>query len=619
MSRIIRLALVATFVAAPLPAQRPPAKRAAAPATTKADTGGIAKSGPAYALDFQDQDIHVVLSALAEAGNVNMSYSNLPDRKVTLRMGQPASRAEITDMIKGIAAANDLTVTQTGSLLQITGPEQLTPSRARAQQAQQAELKLYVYRLKHANAAQLAPVLMSLFSGAPSIGGIAPVATTTTTGGNSITTGGFGASTFGRGAGGAGAGGAAPTTTGGGGGGGGAGGFGGFGGGGGRGGAFAALTQALTNGTLSNSAAQIRIVGEQSSNSLLVRATAADWSLIEQVVQSVDLRPLQVLIEVTIAEVDRTRDLEMGISGTAKQTKGNSSDSASFPSVAGAQDLILALTGGRGAVNYNVAINALEQRGDVRILSLPVIIAENNQQAVMNVGEQVPFVQVAQSVVTGTVPTTVQTIQYLSVGTVLTITPTINPDGYVNLAVDQTNNSATNQIQFNAPVISQREATTQVFLKDGQTTVIGGLAGNSLNNNTSGIPFLSRIPIIGGLFFGNTQKSASTTELFLFLTPHIISTDDDIDKLRKAMQNGTDLLKGMPIGPRIVPAGDTIQVGVPVKRPDSTGVKKPDSTGVRRPDSTASGRSDSTSKRSARGGSGGGGGAGGSSMSGGME
>ncbi|MGH7690217.1 MAG: type II secretion system protein GspD, partial [Gemmatimonadaceae bacterium] len=363
--------------------------------------------------------------------------------------------------------------------------------------------------------------------------------------------------------------------------------FGGFGGG--RGGALATLTEALTGGALSNSAAQIRIVGEQSSNSLLVRATAADWALIQQVVQTIDLRPLQVLIEVTIAEVDRTRDLEMGISGTARQTKGNAGDSASFPSVAGAQDLILALTGGRGAVSYNVAINALEQRGDVRILSLPVIIAENNQQAVMNVGEQVPFVQVAQSVVTGTVPTTVQTIQYLSVGTVLTITPTINPDGYVNLAVDQTNNSATNQIQFNAPVISQREATTQVFLKDGQTTVIGGLAGNSLNSSRSGIPFLSRIPIIGGLFFGNTQKSASTTELFLFLTPHIISTDDDIDNLRKAMQNGTDLLKGMPIGPRIVPAGDTIQIGVPAKHRDSPGVKKPDSTGVRKPDSTAGG------------------------------
>ncbi|MGH7690445.1 MAG: hypothetical protein ACREN3_12635, partial [Gemmatimonadaceae bacterium] len=199
MSPITRAAFAISLIAAPLAAQRTPVRHEVA-GKSSADTGAVTRSGPAYALDFQDQDIHVVLSALAEAGNVNMSYSNLPERKVTLRMGQPASRAEITDMIKGIAAANDLTVTQTGSLLQITGPQQLTPARARAQQVQQAELKLYVYRLKHANAAQLAPVLMSLFSGAPSIGGIASVASTPATGGNSITNGGFGSSTFGRGA-----------------------------------------------------------------------------------------------------------------------------------------------------------------------------------------------------------------------------------------------------------------------------------------------------------------------------------------------------------------------------------------------------------------------------------
>ena len=76
-------------------------------------------------------------------------------------------------------------------------------------------------------------------------------------------------------------------------------------------------------------------------------------------------------------------------------------------------------------------------RGNTKVLSLPVIIAQNNVQAVLNVGSSVPFVQVNQSVTTGTVPTTVQTIQYIDVGTTLTITPTINGDGYVNMTVDQ--------------------------------------------------------------------------------------------------------------------------------------------------------------------------------------
>ena len=112
----------------------------------------------------------------------------------------------------------------------------------------------------------------------------------------------------------------------------------------------------------------------------------------------------------------------------------------------------------------------------MRVLSLPVIIAQNNRQAVLNVGSSRPFVQVSQTVPND--PTgRVQTVQYIDVGTVLTITPTINPDGYVNLQVQQTDNSATNEVQFDAPIINKREATTQVFIRDGQTTVIGGLAG----------------------------------------------------------------------------------------------------------------------------------------------
>lgn len=319
---------------------------------------------------------------------------------------------------------------------------------------------------------------------------------------------------------------------------------------------------------------EVRIVGEESSNALLIRATAADWGLIQQVLATVDLRPLQVLIEVTIAEVARNTDLNVGVSGTGTRTKGNSADTASMPTAATARDFILKLTGGNGTIDYNVALNALQTRGDVRVLSLPVIIAQNNREAVLNVGEQRPFVQVSQSIQTGATPTTVQTITYLDVGTVLTITPTINPDGYVNLTVSQTDNNATNEVAFNAPVISKRELTTQVFLKDGQTTVIGGLAGKSTSKTESGIPILSKIPLIGKWLFGNTRETSSTSELFLFLTPHVIFTDTDIDQLRKSVESGSELLKQVPTGARIVPKADTI--GLPViRRPDSAAVRRP--------------------------------------------
>jgi len=200
-----------------------------------------------------------------------------------------------------------------------------------------------------------------------------------------------------------------------------------------------------------------------------------------------------------------------------------------------------------------------------------VIIAQNNRQAVLNVGSSRPFVQISQTVAND--PTgRVQTVQYIDVGTVLTITPTINPDGYVNLVVSQTDNSATNQVQFDAPIINKREAQTQIFIRDGQTTVIGGLADNTKSNDVSGIPFLSRIPLLGPFLFGRVTKNETTNELFLFLTPHIISSDTDIDRLRDALKDGSDLLKQIDVGPRIIPRADTLPLPT---RPDT--VKKPDS------------------------------------------
>ena len=557
-----------------------PVHRAAAQVSrpSKQDTA----NKPAVSLDFQDQELRVVLDAIAAAGDLNVSLTNIPSQRVSVHLGRPVTRDGMIELLKGVAESNGLKVTESPTLMQIAGPppertretpqQMLAQQLAQAQQAQQ--MRLYTYRLKHASAVQLAPVLTNLFggfvgaTGRPTTtivpngrGGFTTISPTATVPPGNITT--------------------IPTPFGGGGGG---------GGGAGRAGRAAAvadaaasaqlagtagnpvISNAITNafqqitGALSNQAADIRIIAEESSNSLLVRATDSDWALIQQVIQGVDLRPLQVLIEVTIAEVQRTRALEVGVSGTAKRTqtgKNPSTISVTAPPEANARDFILELTGGHGTINYDVAIAALQERGDVRVLSLPVIIAQNNRQAVLNVGSSRPFVEVSQTVPND--PTgRVQTVQYIDVGTVLTITPTINPDGYVNLQVTQTDNSATNEVQFDAPVINKREATTQIFIRDGQTTVIGGLADNTHSSDVTGLPLISRIPIIGPLLFGRVTRNQDTNELFLFLTPHIISSDEDIDKLRNAVKEGSDLLKNLNVGPHIIPRADQ-----PPTKPDS--------------------------------------------------
>jgi type II secretory pathway component GspD/PulD (secretin) len=133
-----------------------------------------------------------------------------------------------------------------------------------------------------------------------------------------------------------------------------------------------------------------------------------------------------------------------------------------------------------------------------------------------------------------------QVVQYRDVATPLTILPTINPDGYVNLQVLQEVSAATTEVQFGAPVISTREASTHLFVKDGQTAVIGGLVGRQTSRTRSGIPILSSIPWIGALF-GTQIENTTNNELFLFLTPHVIATDEDADRIRNSLKReGTD-------------------------------------------------------------------------------
>ncbi len=620
--RVLVTGAVAALMTAPLSAQRggrppnPARAQAAKPDTTK-------KAAPpgAVIVDYQDQDLKVVLDAIAAAGDLNVSLSNIPQKRVTFRLGRALSRDQLAETLKSFAESEGLKVTQTPTMMQIVGTadqqaaqrqqqNQQSLAQQLLQQNQQQQVRIFTYRLRHASAVQLAPVLSNLFSGF-SGGGTGRGGTTVVPNAN----GGFNiinspaqppgnititpnTSPFNPGGGNANPG-----------------------RGGGRGqiagnnnvaglGAFGDIANVLSqrlqgiSGSLSSQSGDIRIIPEESTNSLLIRATEADYALVQQLLQGIDIRPLQVLIEVTIAEVDRTRDLDIGVSGNAKRVKNGATSAditATAPSTASDRAFILELSDNNGTIKYDVAIAALQSRGDVRVLSLPVIIAQNNREAQLNVGSSRPFVQVSQTVPND--PTgRVQTVQYIDVGTVLTITPTINPDGYVNLQVVQADNSATNQVQFDAPIINKREARTQVFVRDGQTTVIGGLADNSRTRDVSGLPVLSRIPWIGPLIFGRTTHSDETRELFLFLTPHIISSDEDLDRYRNAVRDGSELLKQIDVGPRIVPKPDTMTIRRDTTRRDSLPPRRPptdSSDAVKTPPIAAVLHSDSTSARRA--------------------
>jgi general secretion pathway protein D len=165
----------------------------------------------------------------------------------------------------------------------------------------------------------------------------------------------------------------------------------------------------------------------------------------------------------------------------------------------------------------------------VHVVSRPVVLTANDEQAEVIVGSQRPFVQVSRALPTSDAVRD-QIVQYKDVGTKLSVRPTISVDGTVQLHVFQEVSNATTETQFNAPVISTRSIRTDLLVKDGQTIVLGGLTDKLKDVESQGIPLLSAIPFIGG-FFGRHARNTIETELFIFLTPRVIRTDEDAARL----------------------------------------------------------------------------------------
>lgn len=468
-------------------------------------------------LNFQDVDLAYVISSLAQAAGINVVYSDLPQKQVTVRTVQPVAIENIAALIQDLAAANGVSVIQGPDFLRLQGG---------APAGESAPRQLYIQRLQHARAPVLANTLMALFGGATVVSSAGQAMTTLSRQLQDIEQRNAQLRALGQ---------ATPQQQ------------------------QLIIPQLRATGELE---APVNIVPDELTNALLVRATASDWQIIQQAIQALDLRPLQVVIEVLIVEVSRSNDLNAGVSVFGEKTGGGATTALALPGPESETNFSLSIIRS-GDVDIEAAISALASTGDVHIISRPVVHAQNNQEAFILVGSERPFVQVSQASATTEFRNDV--VSYRNVGTSLTITPTINEEGYVNLLVAQEVSSATSEIQFGAPVISTREATTQVLARHGQTVVLGGLVDRQSDRTRSGIPFLKDIPVLGFLF-GTTRETTLNSELFLFLTPYIVTSDDDADRVRSEIESRSELLRGIipipPITPHVIRAiPDTIRGG----------------------------------------------------------
>ncbi|MFO1316078.1 MAG: type II secretion system secretin GspD [Burkholderiales bacterium] len=310
----------------------------------------------------------------------------------------------------------------------------------------------------------------------------------------------------------------------------------------------------------------LQVVADKDANTLLIIATAAEYSVIEAALKKLDIPQRQVLIDVTIAEVSLTDQLEFGVewlfrnaAPSGRGAGGLFNSTAPFNPGAGtapakglgsgiAQGFVYFISNSAFPGGIQAVLNLLDTYGNTKVVANPHIAALDNQKATIKAGNRIPISQ--QTLVGGTTNAVTTTSQYIDTGVLLQVTPHINAGGLVALDVQAEVSNPGNPAQpGDAPPINTRSVQTYVSVQSGQTMVMGGLIGDTRQNNSEGLPLLARIPFLGGLF-GNQTLKYDRTELVLFITPRVVENEVDvrgaIDDLRRRMENLDRLFPYIP-------------------------------------------------------------------------
>lgn len=295
--------------------------------------------------------------------------------------------------------------------------------------------------------------------------------------------------------------------------------------------------------------ANVRITADTANNALLIYANRDQYKIVERAIFELDRAPLQVAIDVTIAEITLKNDLQYGVQF---YIKGNPSASLGF----GINDVLPSLVPGMGNIVFGarddprVVINALRKITDVKVLSSPSLVVVDNQQAMLQVGDEVPIAtQSSQSTVTPGAPI-VNTIEMRNTGVILRVTPRVNANGAVMLDIIQEISNVVRGETSLTPTISQRRIQSSISVASGQTVLLGGLISTRQERGKSGLPILSDIKLIGDLL-GQHSNLSDRTELIMFIRPQVIRDGVDAQLVAEELRSKLQLLnRGRPAGPR---------------------------------------------------------------------
>jgi len=295
---------------------------------------------------------------------------------------------------------------------------------------------------------------------------------------------------------------------------------------------------------------EINIVVDEANNALVVRAFARDYKTILETVKKLDIYPRQVLIEILLADILLTDNMELGIDYLKYMDGGKWQQAISYGTFSGLAPAGPGLTYSivEEAGKFAAQIKAAATLGHAKVLTSPHLLASNNKEAKIQIGTSEPILTNTYTS-TGAVGGTAAasgfvegTIEYKDIGTILSITPRISDGGLVTLELSIEESSLTTRelgrkdvstavagvasasSTFSVPAFRKTTAKTVLSIKEGQTIAIGGLIRQEKGDSNQGLPLLGRIPFIGFLF-GKNKRTDERRELILLLTPHIITDE----------------------------------------------------------------------------------------------
>ena len=282
----------------------------------------------------------------------------------------------------------------------------------------------------------------------------------------------------------------------------------------------------------------IRITADLVRNALIIEATPKDYQVIESMLSQIDIPPRQVLIEVTIAEITLDNTTSLGVDwaythgiDNPSSTSGPGKDLYGILSTAGESGLQYLV----GNTNqWKATLNAAAIDSKLNLLSTPSILASDNKEAKIEISTENPVISSVYDTSTGGDNSTITTnVQYRDTGIILSVTPHINQNGLVSMEISQEVSDALGPTEVSGqsyPTFFKRSIDTTLVVRNNQTIVIGGLMTEKKGLNRNGVPFFSKIPLIGFLF-GSRNSEKHKVELILLITPRVITDMTDVDEV----------------------------------------------------------------------------------------